>query len=118
MSGVVSRESFFSYLGELTRCSMRSVAVLGGWLVSQLSYAAGAGMPWEDPLLNIADSITGPVAQVGGVVAIFAAGVAVAFSQGGGALRQILWAVLGLSVAFAAATFFLPFLGFGGGVSI
>ena len=114
MSGVVSRESKNTLATRL----IRSAVIMGIALVSQFAEAAGSGMPWEAPLLGIAASITGPVAQVGGVVAIFAAGVAVAFSQGGGALRQVLWAVLGLSVAFAAATFFLPFLGFGGGVLI
>lgn len=94
------------------------ISLIAVVLAHRAAEAAGAGMPWEDPLLEIANSITGPVAQVGGIVAIFAAGVAVAFSQGGGALRQVLWAVLGLSIAFAAAAFFLPFLGFGGGVLI
>jgi len=34
------------------------------------AYASGSGMPWEVPLLAVADSITGPVAQGAAVVAV------------------------------------------------
>lgn len=78
----------------------------------------GGGLPWEGPLQNLADSLTGPVARVIGIVAIFGAGIAVAFSEGGSSLRKILFVVLGLSIAFSAATWGLGFLGFGGGLLV
>jgi len=41
----------------------------------------------------------------------------IAFSEGGTGLRKLIWVAFGLSIAFAAATFFLPLFGFGGGAA-
>jgi type IV secretion system protein TrbC len=80
------------------------------------AFAAAVGAPWEAPLQTIVNSLTGPVAQMAGVVAVLVAGLAIAFSEGGSGLRQLVWVALGLSIAFAATTFFLPLFGFAGGV--
>jgi type IV secretion system protein VirB2 len=45
------------------------------------AHAAGSGMPWEGPLEQVVDSITGPVARAAGVIAIVIAGVTIAFSK-------------------------------------
>lgn len=87
-------------------------------LVSPSAFAAGAGLPWESRLEALLASLTGPVAQVLGTAAIVIVGLGLAFSEGGGLMRKILWVVLGLSVAFSAATWGLPFLGFGGGATV
>ncbi|HQH26867.1 MAG TPA: TrbC/VirB2 family protein [Oligoflexia bacterium] len=79
------------------------------------AWASSTGMPWEGPLQQIADSISGPVAQSIAVLAIVAAGLALAFGEGGGGVRRGLWIVFGLSVAFAASSFFLSFFGFASG---
>ncbi|EQB33562.1 TrbC/VirB2 family protein [Sphingobium ummariense] len=89
------------------------VAVLTA--MSSPAFAGGSGMPWEDPLQKIADSITGPVAKLAGIIAVALAGLAFAFSEGGGILKKALGIVFGLCIAFAASTFFLPFFGFSGG---
>lgn len=81
-------------------------------------YAASAGMPWETPLNQLLNSLTGPVARVLGAMAIIAAGLGIAFSEGGGGIRKVLWVVLGLSITFAAISWGLPFLGFGGGLAV
>lgn len=81
------------------------------------AYAAGTNMPWEGPLDQVVTSLTGPVAKGLGVLAIVGLGFAFAFSEGGSALRRVLGVVLGLSIAFAAATFGLTFFGFAGGVT-
>jgi len=78
----------------------------------------GTGLPWETPLQNLLASLSGPVAQVLGTMAIIFVGLGLAFSEGGGIMRKLLWVVFGLSLAFAAATWGLPFLGFGGGATI
>ena len=57
-----------------------------------LAHAAGSNMPWEQPLQQILQSIEGPVAKI-----------------------QI---VFGLSIAFAASSFFLSFFSFGGGAVV
>jgi type IV secretion system protein TrbC len=89
-------------------------ALLG--LVSP-AYAASTGAPWEAPLTKLLNSLTGPVAQIVGVAAVVVAGFGIAFSEGGGGLRKLVWVALGLSIAFAATTFFLPLFGFGGGLA-
>ena len=82
-----------------------------------LAHASSTGMPWEGPLQRIADSISGPVAQSIAVLAIVAAGLALSFGEGGGGVRRGLWIVFGLSVAFAASSFFLSFFGFASGAA-
>lgn len=103
---------------------MRRKLTLSGTVLSVVTfalpnaaYAAGSDMPWEGPLQQIVDSLTGPVAQALGVLAIVALGFAFAFSEGGSTLRRVLGLVLGLSIAFAAATFGLTFFGFAGGLT-
>jgi type IV secretion system protein VirB2 len=81
------------------------------------AFAAGTNMPWEGPLDQVVTSLTGPVAKGLGVLAIVGLGFAFAFSEGGSTLRRVLGVVLGLSIAFAAATFGLTFFGFAGGVT-
>lgn len=82
------------------------------------AYAAGSGMPWEGPLEQIVDSITGPVARAAAVIAIVIAGVTIIFSEGGGGVRKLAFVGLGIAVMFAAVSFFLDFFGFAGGAVI
>ncbi|MDC7675155.1 TrbC/VirB2 family protein [Asticcacaulis machinosus] len=80
--------------------------------------AAGSGMPWEAPLQQILDSVQGPVAKIVAVLAIVITGLALAFGETSGGLRKLIQIVLGLSIAFAASSFFLTFFSFGGGALI
>jgi type IV secretion system protein TrbC len=100
-------------------------ASLGGWAAGMLSViiaetarAAGSGMPWEAPLQRILDSIEGPVAKVVAVVTIIMTGLSLAFGDMGGGLRRLVQIVFGLSIAFAATSFFLSFFSFAGGALI
>jgi len=85
------------------------------FILPMAAHASGSGMPWEGPLQNILDSLTGPVAKIAGVSAIVITGLALAFGEGGGLMRKILGIVFGLSIAFSASTFGLSFFGYGGG---
>lgn len=87
-------------------------------LISSPAYASGSGMPWEGPLEQIVDSITGPVARAAAVIAIVVAGTAIMFSEGGGGVRKLAFVGLGIAVMFAAVSFFLDFFGFAGGALI
>jgi type IV secretion system protein VirB2 len=78
----------------------------------------GGGMPWEGPLQQLLDSLTGPVSRVVGAVAIIGLGVGIAFSEGGSMMRKALWVVLGLAIAFNAVSWGLGFLGFSGGLLV
>ena len=80
--------------------------------------AAGSGMPWEAPLQRILDSVEGPVAKVIAVIIIIITGLSLAFGDMGGGFRRLLQIVFGLSIAFAATSFFLSFFGFAGGASL
>ena len=68
-------------------------------------------MPWEGPLDQILSSLSGPVARVVGVAAIIITGLSIAFGEGGGGMRKMLYVVFGLTIAFSATTFFLSFFG-------
>lgn len=82
------------------------------------AWAAGAGMPWEGPLQQVVESVTGPVAQAAAVIAVVIFGAGVAMSEGGSGMRRGIGILFGISIAFAASTFFLDFFGFAGGVEI
>jgi type IV secretion system protein TrbC len=86
--------------------------------VSTLSHAAASGMPWESPLQTVLDSISGPVVQILGIIAIILFGLGLAFSESGGMLRKALWVLLGLSIAFSAVSWGISFLGFSGGLIV
>ena len=75
------------------------------------AFAASTGMPWEGPLEQFLNSLAGPVARVIGVTAIIVTGLGIAFGEGGGGMRKMLWVVFGLTIAFSATTFFLSFFG-------
>lgn len=96
------------------------IAAIGTNLMfgAQMALAAGGeSFPWESRLESLLDSISGPVAQALGAMAIIVTGIMLAFGEGGGGARRMLWVVFGLSIAFSATSFFLSFLGFAGGVT-
>lgn len=82
------------------------------------SAGTSGGMPWEGPLNQVLDSLTGPVSRVIGAVAIIGLGIGIAFSEGGSMMRRALWVVLGLAIAFNAVSWGLGFLGFSGGLLV
>ena len=82
------------------------------------AYAAGSNMPWEQPLQQILDSIQGPVAKIIAVIVIIMIGLSLAFGESSGGFRRLIQIVFGLSIAFAASSFFLSFFSFGGGALI
>jgi type IV secretion system protein VirB2 len=82
------------------------------------AYAAGSNMPWEQPLTQILDSIQGPVAKVVSVIVIITTGLTLAFGETSGGFRRLIQIVFGLSIAFAASSFFLTFFQFGGGALV
>jgi type IV secretion system protein TrbC len=87
-------------------------------LTTAPAYAAGSNMPWEQPLQQILDSIQGPVAKVISVIIIIVTGLTLAFGETSGGFRRLIQIVFGLSIAFAASSFFLSFFQFGGGVTV
>ncbi|WP_245459126.1 MULTISPECIES: TrbC/VirB2 family protein [unclassified Mesorhizobium] len=82
------------------------------------AYASGSSMPWEQPLQQILQSIEGPVAKIMAVIIIIVTGLTLAFGDTSGGFRRLIQIVFGLSIAFAASSFFLSFFSFGGGALI
>ena len=99
---------------EAARATLFASAVL----LSSASRAAGSGMPWEEPLQKVLDSVQGPVAKIVAVIIIITTGLTLAFGETAGGFRRLIQIVFGLSIAFAASSFFLSFFSFGGGALI
>ena len=87
-------------------------------LISGSAFAAGSNMPWEQPLQQILQSIEGPVSKIIAVIIIIVTGLTLAFGDTSGGFRRLVQIVFGLSIAFAASSFFLSFFSFGGGALI
>jgi type IV secretion system protein VirB2 len=105
-------------LPNLPRARARWLTAALTIIASIQAQAAGSGMPWEAPLQRILESIEGPVAKVAAVVIIIITGLSLAFGDMGGGLRRLIQIVFGLSIAFAATSFFLSFFSFAGGALI
>ena len=101
----------------MTKLRLLSSAVIT-FLLTAPAYAAGSGMPWEAPLQQILDSVQGPVAKIIAVMIIITTGLTLAFGETSGGFRRLIQIVFGLSIAFAASSFFLSFFSFGGGALV
>jgi type IV secretory pathway VirB2 component (pilin) len=82
------------------------------------AHASGSSMPWEAPLQSILESIEGPVAKIIAVIIIVMTGLTLAFGDTSGGFRRLVQIVFGISIAFAASSFFLSFFSFGGGALV
>ena len=82
------------------------------------AYASGSSMPWETPLNQILESVQGPVAKIISVIIITVTGLSLAFGDTSGGFRRLIQIVFGLSIAFAASSFFLSFFSFSGGALV
>ena len=96
-----------------TAAAFTSVALL-----TSPALASGSSMPWEAPLQSILESIEGPVAKIVAVIIIIVTGLTLAFGDTGGGFRRLIQIVFGISIAFAASSFFLSFFSFGGGALV
>ena len=100
----------------------RTLGIVSGLITCLIltapAYAAGSNMPWETPLNSILESVQGPVAKIVSVIIITVTGLSLAFGDTSGGFRKLVQIVFGLSIAFAASSFFLSFFSFGGGALI
>jgi type IV secretion system protein VirB2 len=101
-----------------SRLSALALSACAALVVVTPARAAGSSMPWEAPLQAILESIQGPVAKIVAVIIIIATGLALAFGDTSGGFRRLIQIVFGLSIAFAASSFFLSFFSFGGGALV
>ena len=101
-----------------TTCRFGGLSALTMAVLTHPVWAAGSNMPWEAPLQSILDSIQGPVARIIAVIIIIATGLTLAFGDTSGGFRKLIQIVFGLSIAFAASSFFLTFFTFSGGALV
>jgi len=95
-----------------------AAAVSLSLMFTSSAHASGSSMPWEAPLQSILESIEGPVAKIIAVIIIIVTGLTLAFGDTSGGFRRLVQIVFGLSIAFAASSFFLSFFSFGGGALV
>jgi type IV secretory pathway VirB2 component (pilin) len=100
------------------RAIVSTTLFASAFLITSPALAAGSNMPWEQPLNQILQSVEGPVAKIMAVIIIIVTGLSLAFGDTSGGFRRLIQIVFGLSIAFAASSFFLSFFSFGGGVVI
>ena len=110
--------TFSHRLRALNRGMPLAAATCIGLILAAPAHAAGSGMPWEGPLDQILSSIEGPVARIVAVIIITITGLTLAFGETSGGMRKLIQIVFGLSIAFAATSFFLTFFSFGGGALV
>ena len=94
------------------------MALFAYGLLLPKAHAAGSNMPWEAPLQSILESVQGPVARIVAVIIIIITGLSLAFGDTSGGFRRLIQIVFGLSIAFAASSFFLTFFSFTGGAVV
>ena len=107
-----------NFVPSLERRTVSASIVATTCLIANPALAAGSNMPWEQPLNQILQSVEGPVAKIIAVIIIIVTGLSLAFGDTSGGFRRLIQIVFGLSIAFAASSFFLSFFSFGGGVVI
>ncbi len=107
-----------SVLNIRRRLAMAASAVVISMVLAPAAHASGSSMPWEAPLQSILQSIEGPVAKIIAVMIIIITGLTLAFGDTSGGARKLIQIVFGLSIAFAASSFFLSFFSFGGGALV
>ncbi|MQX37629.1 TrbC/VirB2 family protein [Roseospira navarrensis] len=105
-------------LRPVVRNGLAAVVGTAVLLAATAAQAAGSGMPWEAPLEQILESVQGPVAKIIAVIIIIITGLTLAFGETSGGFRRLIQIVFGLSIAFAASSFFLSFFSFGGGALV
>ncbi len=100
------------------RAMLTASASVVALTIAAPAHASGSSMPWETPLNSILESIQGPVAKIVAVIIIITTGLSLAFGDTSGGFRRLIQIVFGLSIAFAASSFFLSFFSFSGGALV
>lgn len=78
-------------------------------------FAAQTGVySWENILMQITNSLTGPVAYAISIMAVFSSGLAIAFTDLQGGTKRFVQVAFGISIAIFAGQIVTSFLGFNG----
>ncbi len=110
-------KSVISFLKNSSSKIGQSALLLFVMANTALAADAGGAMPWEGPLQKVMDSISGPVAKIMGVIVIVIAGLGIAFGESGSGVRRLFQVVMGLAIAFSAASIIADLYHPAGGVA-
>lgn len=87
-------------------------------IINVASFATtNSDMSWEEPTTGIKDSITGPVAQAVGLIAITVAALTWAYSDGGNMMGKAIKMVIALAIVGGSGVLISNVFDIGGGVS-
>ena len=91
----------------LSTLALRAVGLcaLALVLADPAAASGGATMPWDGPLQQIADALTGNTVRIVAVIALAAGGIIWAFTRNEEGVKRIGQAVLGLGIAIGATSF-------------
>src|SRR3546814_18078998 len=64
-----------SRVPDLSPLWIAATASLFGLAIATAAHAAGSGMPWEEPLQQVLESVQGPVAKIVAVIILIATGL-------------------------------------------
>lgn len=102
----------------VVRCAARAVrtwcvalGVLTAFAPKAFASSAGAPMPWDTPLQNLLDNLTGPTARALVLIAIVGCGLLWAFTRNEEGLKKLGQIAFGGAIALGAVTL-LASLGF------
>jgi type IV secretion system protein TrbC len=102
---VSNKIKVFKKVAKVAKVAMSSITMYMCMLhIALASTSDAAGMPWEGPLQKVMTSISGPVAKILGVIVIVLAGLGLAFGEVGSGVKRLLQIVIGLAIAFSAAS--------------
>ena len=87
------------------------LALLTGLASPAFASSAGAPMPWDTPLQNLLDNLTGPTARALVLIAIVGCGLLWAFTRNEEGLKKLGQIAFGGAIALGAVTL-LASLGF------
>src|SRR3546814_17891636 len=87
-----------------------AAAVVLGLAAAATAHAAGSGMPWEEPLQQVLESVQGPVAKIVEVIRMIVNALNVAFRGSAGCFVPLTPQLHGLTVLYAASSCFLRLL--------
>lgn len=118
MTAKLHRSHFHFNISAIGSRALAPLAAAGTFLLAAPAWASGSSMPWETPLNEILESVQGPVAKIIAVIIITVTGLTLAFGDTSGGFRRLVQIVFGLSIAFAASSFFLSFFSFSGGALV
>lgn len=93
------------------RTTALPLALLAGLASPAFASSAGAPMPWDTPLQNLLDNLTGPTARALVLIAIVGCGLLWAFTRNEEGLKKLGQIAFGGAIALGAVTL-LASLGF------